>query len=121
MMRARCDMLATVVAPGIMRCPTTIHRFHYHGIVSGGPVVAILTGRAPCPHRHTSEDAAESCSKAAGERLPVRLAAVAARRSASVTCADCAIPVRLAHGTPRPAIIRCYQCAQRAYYDGRTS
>lgn len=108
-MTGRCSILATLCSPGALRCPSSMTRFHYHGLATG-PVVHVLTGRAPCAHRHVSQDAAERCTT--DPVAPIRLADVAKRRAARMlgaVCQDC------------PAIVttgaaRCFKCAQRAYY-----
>lgn len=80
---SRCRILATSIAPDVMRCPTTALKFHFHGVLTGGRFVAILTGMTPCPHRHESEAAARDCTtRSAGGRPPVRIAELARRRAA---------------------------------------
>lgn len=81
-MMARCTLLASMIAVDVMRCPTTMHRFHFHGVTPAPVVVPIMTGAAPCEHRHTTERAARDCTTvAAGERPPVRLQDVRASRA----------------------------------------
>lgn len=76
-MSGRCHILATRVTPGAFRCPSTMHRFHFHGEASG-PVIHILTGTAPCAHRHASIETAERCT--ADPARPVLLSDAIRRR-----------------------------------------
>lgn len=76
-MTGRCAILAHLVAPDAFRCPTGSATFHYHANVPGGRL-AILTGGAPCEHRHKTLDAARECSGAPGR--PVSLPAYRGRR-----------------------------------------
>lgn len=84
-MMPRCELLADLVALDVMRCPTTMYRFHFHGVHPAPVVVPIMTGAAPCEHRHKTEEAARDCTTIAnGGRLPIRLADVRRARARRV-------------------------------------
>jgi hypothetical protein len=57
----RCKLLATALDRYTMRCPTTPTRFHYHGI--DPKTTGVMTGSAPCEHRHKTGKAARVCSE----------------------------------------------------------
>ncbi len=71
-MNARCRILATYLETvsvdtetvgGYFRCPSSPHRFHYHGETLASGELELTSMRRLCYHRHQTADEAIKCTE----------------------------------------------------------